>query len=186
MKKNLSILAIIALSISLLICIYVKFPRQVVSAQSASSSDFIILSGQARSLWTDSSMSDVSDNFFPSNKAIVQFIDSAVNGCIVKQPKLYNSSGLIPIAPFKIWTETITPSTGSGQVVDISSAGFSTILSVQLTATNNTNTISSMPFVSLQSYTSSQVTFNILTYNSGFIVPSSLTGVTIQVLVIGY
>lgn len=52
----------------------------------------------------------------------------------------YNSSGVVNQV-IKKWTGIITPSTASGQTVDISSASFGTILSVQVYPVQNVSTV---------------------------------------------
>lgn len=79
--------------------------------------------------------------------------------------RYYTSSGIIN-QPTRVWDGVITPTTGAGQTVDISSAGFSSINSVSITPANNTSTVTSMPFVCIKSYTTSQITVNVLTSNN--------------------
>lgn len=108
----------------------------------------------------------------------------------------YTPSGQIR-QPTRVWDGIITPTTGSGQTIDISSAGFSVINSVTVTAANNTATVASMPIVMIKSYTTSQVTINILTSNStlvsilganvaGLTTASSVSGMTVHVRVDGW
>lgn len=153
--------------------------------------DQLSVSGVAiNTFGTDSTMSSIVNNAVPTNKAITQFVDS----CVVKSRplKIYGSSGLLAITP-KMWTGVITPTTANGQTIDISSAGFSAVIDVQATAANNTATLTSVPFISVKSYTTTTVTLNIAQSNSGLVgilsglvFATSLTGVTVQVLVIGY
>ena len=107
----------------------------------------------------------------------------------------YNGSGLIT-SVCKEWYGIITPSSSSGQTVDISSAGFSAIHSIQVSAANNTGSATSVPLVGIKSYTTSQITLNIVSSNNntiasllspiiGLIFPSSVAGYTIHVVVKG-
>lgn len=108
----------------------------------------------------------------------------------------YNSSGLVNHA-LKVWQGIVSPNTGNGYSVDISSAGFTTVLNVQVQTAFNTSTASSMPLVAIKSYTTSAVVVNILQSNStlvsllgvnvvGLQFLQSTTGVTLHLTVIGY
>lgn len=119
----------------------------------------------------------------------------SLNNCSITT-KVFNSSGLIT-SQSKSWVGIVTPNTTSGYVVDISSASFSVITNVQLTASNNTSTITSMPMAIEKSHTLSSLTINILGSNStlvgilgltvvGLTTSISLTGVTVNIRVDGY
>lgn len=111
--------------------------------------------------------------------------------------KLYNSSGQVN-RRIKIWAETITPSTGNGLSVDISSAGFSTILSVHAVSEYTSGTTSTMRNVELKSISTSAIVVNIAQPNATAIallgltllgVPSYIgsgTGTKLHVVVYGY
>lgn len=105
---------------------------------------------------------------------------------------LFNSSGQIN-QQLKIWSQVVTPTSATSFNVDISAAGFSTIICVQLTASNNTTTLSSVPIAVEKSHTTTQVSINTLQSNSGvlgilsgLLFAGTLTGITINLTVIGY
>lgn len=91
----------------------------------------------------------------------------------------FTSAGQIR-QPTRVWDGIITPSTGNGQVIDISSAGFSSINSITITPANNTTSVTAMPLVAIKSYTSSQVVINILASNNQLV---SVLGTTVTPLV---
>lgn len=108
----------------------------------------------------------------------------------------YNASGKIN-QPEKTWVGIVTPTTASGFTVDISSAGFNTITSIQMQSANNTSSAVGVPLVSLKSYTTTQVVMNIIQSNNntiasllapiiGLVFATNLTGITIHILVTGY
>lgn len=118
--------------------------------------------------------------------------DAAPSSSVVKY---YNPSGLVS-GPIKIWDSVITPAS-SNPSIDISSAGFIGILSVTTTPANNTSTVTSIPFVSIKTYSTTNLTLNILTSNSqtisilgtlvtGLTMAASLTGMTVHVHVVGW
>ncbi len=93
---------------------------------------------------------------------------------------------------YKVWDAIVTPTTATGMSVDISSAGFTSISTVELTAANNTTTVTSMPIVAIQTYSTTSVSFNLLTSNSGvlgilqgLVGATSLTGLTVHVHITG-
>ena len=106
--------------------------------------------------------------------------------------KYFTSAGAIN-QPVRVWDGIITVTTGTAQSVDISSAGFTSINSVVVTPANNTASTTSMPIVSIKSYTATSVVFNTLVSNTagigilvGLIVPSSTTGMQVHVHVDGW
>jgi len=112
------------------------------------------------------------------------------------QPQFYTSSGMVS-QQIKVWNGIVTPSTGSGQTVDISSAGFSTILNVQAQVESNTASATSVPLVSIKSYTTTSVVTNIIVSNNstigsllspivGLLFATNLTGYKLHVQVTGY
>lgn len=127
--------------------------------------------------------------FLPSATAIYGMASS-------DSVQYYDSNGRVRRIQ-KEWTGIITPSTASGATIDISSAGFGSITNIQIQAAANTASATSVPLVSLKSYTTTQVTVNIVMSNNstianllqpiiGLIFPSSVTGITLHVLVKGY
>lgn len=108
----------------------------------------------------------------------------------------YGSAGRIN-QKIKVWSGIVTPTTGNGFNVDISAAGFGTILNVQAQAVNSTAIAASVPIVTVKSYTTTQVSLNIIQSNSqllsilgvtvtGLIFATNLTGTTLHVQVTGY
>lgn len=66
----------------------------------------------------------------------------------------------------RMWADTLTPSTGNSQSIDISSAGFTKILSVQAQVQTNTTAANDVPVVAVKSYTTSSVVLNIVQGNT--------------------
>lgn len=109
---------------------------------------------------------------------------------------IYDRNGIVSSRQ-RTWADTLTPSTGSGYVVDISSAGFTKVLSVQAQVQTNTTVANDVPVVAVKSYTTSQVILNIVQGNTTAV---SVLGVNvlglrflqapssskIHVLVVGY
>lgn len=79
--------------------------------------------------------------------------------------KFYNASGRI-YQKLKVWIDTLSVSSSSGQSVDISSAGFSNVLCVQAIGLRNTGTVSSSPQISIKTYSTSAITLNITETNT--------------------
>lgn len=103
----------------------------------------------------------------------------------------YDASGRLMKA-YRVWDGIITPTTATGQTIDITSAGFTSISTIELTAANNTTTVTSMPIVMIKSYTNTSVVCNILTSNvgvlsilQGLVGPTTLTGMTIHAHITG-
>lgn len=95
-----------------------------------------------------------------------------MNGDIAKYLRGDGSAATIPVTPTfygtsgtktvtKIWSDVITPSTGDGAVISISSAGFTNIISVTAVGAKNTGTVTSSPNVSIKSFTTTSVILNI-------------------------
>src|ERR1041384_8450696 len=110
----------------------------------------------------------------------------------------YNAAGAVN-AVVKKWVGIVTPNTASGHTIDISSAGFSTILNVQIIGIRNTAIVTSSPNVSIKSVSTTQVVVNItegsaltqtiagITVLLGLpVVFANITGLTLQVMVEGY
>lgn len=103
----------------------------------------------------------------------------------------YNSSGVIP-KPGKIWMGTVAITTANAQVVDISSAGFTTIESINVAGANNSTSITAQPNCIVKTNTLTSVAFNTTVSNSavlailqGLAFPASTTGMTASIIVIG-
>lgn len=86
----------------------------------------------------------------------------------------YNKNGSIA-NQMKVWCDTV-PVTAASQAIDISSAGFTKILSIQVQPALNTTTVASMPIASVKSWTTSSVTVNFIQSNSSVI---SILGVQV-------
>ncbi len=126
-----------------------------------------------------------------------QFILGTINGMAAADSiQYFDATGRIRKIQ-KEWVGIVTPSTANGATIDISSAGFATITDIQIQAASNTSTATSVPLVSLKSYTTTQVTCNILVSNNatianllqpiiGLVFPASVTGITLHVRVEGY
>lgn len=114
-------------------------------------------------------------------------------------PKMYNRSGVL-LRQMRIFCDTIIPTTGNGQTVDISAAGFSTICNAVVTAQKNTATLSDIPLVSVKNCTTTTLTVNIINPNmslvtllgSGVLLGGAVgfegapTNVRLNVMVMGY
>lgn len=81
-------------------------------------------------------------------------------------PIFYDRNGQSLTNTIKVYSDTSMPTTSSGFSINISSAGFSTVKSVTITAQNNTSSIPSMPIVVIQSVSTTAVVVNILTQNN--------------------
>lgn len=112
--------------------------------------------------------------------------------------KVYKASGVVNQA-IKIWSDVVTPSTSSGYSIDISSAGFTTILSANVIAIRNTTSASTSPNVSIKSQSTTAIVVNVIEDNPSTIailgisvlsgLPSifaNVTGLSLSVTVIGY
>lgn len=178
---------------NLLIALLIVLSRIIpVSAGQVSinASDQVMIGGYiVNDIGSDSTMLTGTNHNVACAIAVKQYVDSSFRN---KSPKIYTASGL-QAAQEKRWYGIITPTTGTGQSVDISSAGFSGINTVQLTPFLNTTTVTSIPIISGKTYTNTAVTFNLVTSNSGIIgllvglvAITTLTGITVQVEVNGY
>lgn len=110
----------------------------------------------------------------------------------------FGSSGA-KARPSKKWMEIVTPSTASGYSIDISSAGFTTILGCSIIAIKNNSTANLSPNVSIKSISNTSLVVNIVEGNPATVVIlstnvlsgaplvfASLTGLTLSVEVTGY
>lgn len=91
-------------------------------------------------------------------------------------PVYYDHNGQLTSNQVKIYNDTITPTTGSAFSIPITSAGFSVVKSVNISAQNNTGSVSAMPIVVIQSITTSAVVINILTQNNA---TTTILGITV-------
>lgn len=105
-------------------------------------------------------------DYTQSNSGSVTFIKNKPSGS--DSVSYYNKSGRI-YQRMKEWTDTITPTIASGQTVDISSAGFTKILSIQACSIRNTTTVTSVPNVAIKSYSTTSVSLNIIEGNGSVI-----------------
>jgi len=113
-------------------------------------------------------------------------------------PTYYNRAGQIK-KNMRIWTDTVAV-TSAAPVVNISSAGFSTIVSVQPQIIQTAGTISNFTWCNLASYTNTSVTLFLTQANNntvnilGSIVllgtplqqPSTFSNMSVVLEVIGY
>ncbi len=98
----------------------------------------------------------------PFNTAIIGYDIVGSQWHVIKTaytPTNYNSSGVIPIN--KKWYGLVSPSTGNGYSVDISSAGFTSVTSVMAIGIKNTATATSTPQVAVKSVSTTAVVLNI-------------------------
>lgn len=91
-------------------------------------------------------------------------------------PVFYDHNGQLTSSQVKIYADTLTPTTASGFSIPITSAVFSVIKSVSVTAQNNTGSIASMPVVVVQSVSTSAIVINILTQNNA---TTTILGITV-------
>lgn len=86
-------------------------------------------------------------------------------GGVAYQPVMFfNKSGqMIKIA--RIYTDTLTPNTGNGYVIDYTTAGFTSVSSVNVLAQRNTATATSVPNVAVKSFNNTQAVVNIIEGN---------------------
>lgn len=103
----------------------------------------------------------------------------------------YNSGGLIS-SNLKKWIGMVTPSTGNGYSIDISSAGFSAIECFSVVAIKNTGTLNSIPVSSVKSYSTTELIVNIIetqvinALGDNPVLFADTTGLTLSVEVCGY
>ena len=91
-------------------------------------------------------------------------------------PVFFDKNGQLTASQVRIFADTSMPTTASGFSINISSAGFTVIKSVTITAQNNTVSIPSMPIVVLQSVTTTAIVVNILTQNNA---TTTILGITV-------
>lgn len=91
-------------------------------------------------------------------------------------PVFFDRNGQMNASQIKVFADTSLPSTGNGFSIDISSAGFSAIRSVSVTAQSNTASVSSMPIVVIKSITTSAIVVNILSQNNS---TTTILGITV-------
>lgn len=77
----------------------------------------------------------------------------------------YNAAGALSPS-VKRWIAVVTPSTSTGLSIDISSAGFTTVLNAQVIAVRNTTTATSSPNVSIKSVSTTALVVNITEGNA--------------------
>lgn len=116
--------------------------------------------------------------FITSSGAPVQSVNGQtgdVNLILGDSVEFYNSSGRVH-QKIKVFTQSYTPNTGNGYSMDISAAGFSTILSVQVSPVLNTSSSGALQDYEIKSVSTSEVTVNITTPNA---LNVSLVGLTL-------
>lgn len=80
--------------------------------------------------------------------------------------RVFRTSGEVSLGGTRIFADTVRPNTGNGFNIDISSAGFSTVPRVQVTATRNTGTVTSIPNVAVKSINTTTLVVNITEGNN--------------------
>ena len=121
------------------------------------------------------------------------FMHGTINGAASADSlRFFTASGAVS-QKMKFWLGTVAPTIANGFSVDISAAAFSTITCVQLTAAKSANSVISLPIAVEDHYTNTAVFINIVAENTGLVAilagllfTTNLTGVTVNVLVIGY
>lgn len=114
-------------------------------------------------------------------------------------PKVYNRNGPI-IQRMKLYCDTLVPTTSSGQSINISAAGFTSVCNVVVTPMRNTSTIDELPIIALKTISTTAVTVNMIEPNTSIVsilgsgvllggaanFYSSPTSVTLHVTAMGY
>ena len=121
-----------------------------------------------------------------------------LNKPTIPSPITYYKSSGAQTTPIKVWIDTVTPSTANGHSIDISSAGFSTILGYNIIAVRNTATPTSVPNVAVKTISANTLVVNIVSGSAltqtilaatvllGLpIIFADVTGVTLSVMVWG-
>lgn len=120
---------------------------------------------------TSSQISDALSGYTPIAQVNSDWNSSTGKSQILNKPSIptaityYDSTGSTS-SPTKIWRYKVTPTTGNGFSINISSAGFSSISSVSIISIKNTSTATSVPKVSIKSYTTSAIVVNIIEGNA--------------------
>ena len=78
--------------------------------------------------------------------------------------QIYNASGVIE-AETRLWSGSITPTTATGQAIDISSAGFTNIVCAHITAGSSTGLVMCQE----TARTNSSITINLYRPSSNFV-----------------
>src|SRR6185503_3816813 len=78
--------------------------------------------------------------------------------------RMYGRGGIHNINP-KIWCDTITITNSNGFSIDISSAGFTNIMTAEVIVLRNTATATSVPKVSIKSITTTALVINVIEGN---------------------
>jgi len=105
------------------------------------------------------------------------YLKVSVLDSMLGRAKVFNHSGLVTIKPYKIYTDTVTATTGNGYSIDISAAGFTKVLAVQVQPEFSTTDANTVPSTAIKSWTNSAVTVNVVNQNRIFV---SLLGLTIS------
>lgn len=79
--------------------------------------------------------------------------------------RVFRTAGEVPLGGTRIFADTIRATTGNGFSIDISSAGFSTIPRIQITATRNTGTAIAVVNVAAKSVSTTTIVVNIVEGN---------------------
>lgn len=114
--------------------------------------------------------------------------------------QFYSSAGVLDPNGMKVWCDSLTPSTAAGQSINISSAGFTSITTVQVIALQNTATADTSPQVSIKGISNTAITVNITQANTnlvsvlglglflqgnGLVFSTNLSNIKLYVMVLG-
>ena len=83
-------------------------------------------------------------------------------------PKMYNRNGLMN-KQMKIYCDTLTPTTGNGQTIDISAVGFTNVCNAIVTAQRNTSTLGQIPMACIKSISTTSIAVNIIEPNMSLV-----------------
>lgn len=101
---------------------------------------------------------------------VADTINLTANKYMPSPVSIYNAGGHIGYTSLKCWVDSIvSPSTSNGLSINISSAGFSQILGVSLSARRNTTNANEVPIASLKGRTTSALSVNIFEPNSSLV-----------------
>ena len=79
--------------------------------------------------------------------------------------RVFRRSGEVELGGTRIFADTITCTTGNAMTIDISSAGFSTVPRVQVSAMKNTADPLLSPQVSIKSVSTTSISFNVTEFS---------------------
>lgn len=80
-----------------------------------------------------------------------------------------SSSGALRMLPTKVYHVTVTPTVANGGTLDISGFGLTTVANIQVTAVRNTTVANDVPTVSVKSFTTTSITYNVIQGNNAVV-----------------